>query len=302
MQKPIHSAAIFVCAEKDPGLAVTREMLSVLSGCPLLLNLDVSYKANLNDFRGEQFRYVSDEALLTCTSDDDSLKAVDCAIVLGGDGSIIRAASRCAPSHIPVLGINLGRVGYLADVERDELWLLSRLCTGDYRTERRMMLSVSVWREGRCIHETAPALNDAVISNGAISHMVELAMALGGEPLYRLHADGVIAATPTGSTAYSMSAGGPVIDPGLSCICVTPVCSHSLNERPMLLSPQSELSVTNVCTREDNTFLTVDGAENFKLLYGDTVKIRRAAAETEMIRFHGNSFYSLLSRKMGSKE
>lgn len=293
MQKPINTAALMICPEKDPGLSAARELLGTVSGYPLQIQIEGRFRGQLSEFSGEQFRFVSEDALY---------ENADCALVLGGDGSIIKAAARCAPKRIPVLGVNLGRVGYLAELERNELWLLPKLCVGDYRTEKRMMLSVSVWRDGKCIHRMTPALNDAVISNGAISHMVDLSLSCEGLPLLRLHADGVIAATPTGSTAYSMSAGGPVIAPVLSCICVTPVCSHSLDARPMVLSPESELSVENICTREDNTYLTADGTENFKLLHGDIVKIRRSETETEMIRFHQNSFYSLLSRKMGSRE
>ncbi len=290
MQKPIEVLSLMINTQKDVGLSMTREVLSVLSGCPVTVRICDDYRTRLPAY----------DRLIFCR-EEDLLSGADCALVLGGDGSVIKAAGRCARDRIPILGVNLGRVGYLAEVERDELRLLSGLCRGEYRVERRMMLDVSVYRGGKCIYRMPPALNDAVISNGAIAHMVELSVSCGGDPVTDFHADGVIVATPTGSTAYSMSAGGPIIDPAMDCVCVTPVCSHSLTARPMVLSPDSPLSIENICTREDNTFLTVDGVENYKLLEHDVVQITRAAEEALMIRFHENSFYSVLGRKMRAK-
>ncbi|MBO5649080.1 MAG: NAD(+)/NADH kinase, partial [Clostridia bacterium] len=156
---------------------------------------------------------------------------------------------------------------------------------------------VNVCRNGAEIHRMPHALNEAVISNGAIAHMVELAVRCDGQTVTQFHADGVIAATPTGSTAYSMSAGGPIIDPSLDCFCLTPVCAHTLSARPMLLSADCTLEIENICMREDNTYLTVDGSANYKLLLGDTVRIRRSSVETRMIRFHESRFFSVLNSK-----
>lgn len=289
MQKQIHTAAVWPNPQKDIGLRVTRDAIAVLAGCGTTPILPQSMREALGAKLPIQTVFVPDDALFG---------GCDCAIVLGGDGSVIKVASACADAKIPVLGINLGRVGYLAEVEQDELFLLSRLCRGEYRVERRMMLSASVLRDDREIFTMPYALNEAVISNGAITHMVELAVTCDGQAVTQFHADGVIAATPTGSTAYSMSAGGPIIDPALDCFCLTPVCAHSLSARPMLLSADCTLEIQNICQREDNTYLTVDGAANFKLLFGDVVRIRRSAAETRMIRFHENSFFSVLNRKM----
>lgn len=289
MPKQIHTAAVLPNPQKDLGLRVTRDAVAVLAGCGTTPILPQSMRDCLGEKLPSSAMFVPDDALFD---------RCDCAIVLGGDGSVIKAASACAEQKIPVLGINLGRVGYLAEVEPEELYLLSRLCRGEYRIERRMMLSVTVLRDNSEIHRMPYALNEAVISNGAISHMVELDVSCDGQPVSRFHADGIIAATPTGSTAYSMSAGGPIIDPMLDCFCLTPVCAHSLTARPMLLSADCTLDIKNICRREDNTYLTVDGSANFKLLLDDTVRIRRSAAVTHMIRFHENSFFSVLNRKM----
>ncbi len=289
MQKQIHTVAVCPNPAKDIGLCVTHDAIAVLAGCGAKPLLPQSMRDTLGAKLPTAAAFVPDDALFD---------GCDCAVVLGGDGSVIKTASACAERNIPVLGINLGRVGYLAEVEPEELFLLSRLCRGEYRTERRMMLSISVLRDGHEIHRMPHALNEAVISNGAISHMVELDVSCDGQAVSQFHADGVIAATPTGSTAYSMSAGGPIIDPTLDCFCLTPVCAHSLTARPMLLSSDCTLDIKNICRREDNTYLTVDGAENHKLLCGDVVRIRKSNVSTQMIRFHENSFFSVLNRKM----
>ncbi len=289
MYKAIHTIVMIPNPGKDTGLSVTRDALAVLADAPVSVRLPLSLRASLSEFAAENVGFFTDEALY---------QRADCAVVLGGDGSVIKAAARCAKDAIPILGINLGRVGYLAEAEPNELFLLSRLWRGEYRIEHRMMLAVSVLRGGCELHRMHPALNEAVVSNGAISRMVDLSLACDGNFAGNFHADGVIVATPTGSTAYSMSAGGPIIDPALNCLCVTPVCAHSLSARPMLLSANSTLTMENICRREDNTYLTVDGDENFKLLYGDVVSVQKASVETQMIRFHENSFYSVLNQKM----
>ena len=289
MPNPIHTVAVCPNPAKDIGLCVTRDAIAVLAGCGAKPVLPLS----MRDILGTKL-----PGTVVFVPDDLLFEGCDCAVVLGGDGSVIKTASACADRRIPVLGINLGRVGYLAEVEQEELYLLSRLCRGEYRMERRMMLSVSVLRGGSEIHRMPHALNEAVISNGEISHMVELAVSCDGQAVSQFHADGVICATPTGSTAYSMSAGGPIIDPALDCFCLTPVCAHSLTARPMVLSSDCTLEICNTCQREDNTYLTVDGAANYKLLYNDIVRIRKSTAETRMIRFHENSFFSVLNRKM----
>ncbi len=291
MQKKIQVIAVFPNAVKDVGFCVTRDALAVLADEPVRLRLPASLQPSLGADCAKNVTFCADKTILD---------GADCALVLGGDGSVIKIAAECTALGIPLLGINLGRVGYLAEVEKDELYLLTRLSRGEYRIEERMMLSICIERDGKQIYKMPPALNEAVISNGAISRMVDLAVSCGGHPITSFHADGVIIATPTGSTAYSMSAGGPIIDPALDCLCITPVCAHSLSARPILLSPDSPMNIKNVCQREDNTYLTVDGKENFKLLYGDVVTICRSAAVTRMIRFSENGFYTVLSRKMGT--
>ena len=168
-------------------------------------------------------------------------KAADIIITIGGDGTIIRYAKRAAFDNKPVLGINAGRVGYLANIEQNELELLHKLKQNEYFVEKRMMLSVTVFENGRRLGEYN-ALNDAVITGGFISRIIDISVILGGDSInYR--ADGLIISTPTGSTAYSMSAGGPIIDPLTQSMCITPICSHSLSAKPILLGAENTIKV-----------------------------------------------------------
>lgn len=223
---------------------------------------------------------------------------MDVIIVLGGDGSILSAARYCISSGVPILGINLGRLGYMAEIEADETEMLARLFTGDYGIEERIMLDVSVYRRGEKLVSRASALNDAVISNGSVARMVDIELSEGGTFVSNYRADGLIFSTPTGSTAYSLSAGGPVIDPNMRCICVTPICPHSFAAKPIIFSESALLCAKNICEREKSLFLTLDGKINIEIFRGDTVKIRRSESHTRLIKLKDKGFYAVLHSKM----
>lgn len=223
------------------------------------------------------------------------------AVVLGGDGSILRAAGKTSELGIPLLGVNLGRVGYMAEIEADDLASLDLMFEGKYRVESRMMLDVSILRGIECLRSMT-ALNDAVISNGAVARMVDIALDCDGVCSGMYHADGLIVATPTGSTAYSLSAGGPVVDPALDCFCVTPVSAHSLGARPMIFSATCELAVYECGTRESEMYLTVDGSENIRIERGSRIVLRRSDKVTKLIRIKNNGFYDTLIKKMSDKD
>ena len=190
-------------------------------------------------------------------SEDELYKIADLVITIGGDGTIMRYAKLAAPHNKPVLGINAGRMGYLANIEQNELGLISKLKTKEYIVEKRMMLQVSVIENGKVINEYT-ALNDAVITSGFISRIVDISASVSGDSInYR--ADGLIVSTPTGSTAYSMSAGGPIIDPLTECFCITPICSHSLSAKPILLGADSVITLKAFSKKRTDIFLTVDG-------------------------------------------
>ncbi len=216
----------------------------------------------------------------------------DVVIVLGGDGTILRVARNCALTGVPIIGINLGRIGYMAELELDELSMLDRLFTGDFQIEKRMLIEAEVGGEKLF------ALNEAVLGGDSVFRIVEIELWCEKNKVNRYRADGLIAATPTGSTAYSMSAGGSVVDPRLEAIMITPICSHSLNATPLLFSAESELIMKNVTSRAEKLYLNLDGCEVRELAFGETVAIRRSDKTVSFIRLKDGTFYDVLRRKM----
>lgn len=224
----------------------------------------------------------------------------DVVFVLGGDGSIIEAARRCMGKDIPIVGINFGRVGYLAEIEINELDLVDRILGGDGVVEQRMMLDVSILRGEREISAQLPALNEAVLTNGPVPRLLSFEMYCDGEPAQKCFADGMILSTPTGSTAYSLAAGGAVIDPSMDCICTTPICPQTMNSHPVIFRGDSVLELANMVTRcpDGTIYLSVDGRENYVLEKGDIVRIRRSRSRTKIIRIKNGGFLSALQRKL----
>jgi NAD+ kinase len=239
-----------------------------------------------------EFRYLPMEAVYA---------EANILIVLGGDGTILEAARRAASRATPILGINLGRLGYMAELEMSELDQLSRLFTGEYELDERSMLRVELYA-GNELRSFCYALNDAVISNGSIPRMIDLELTEGGNPVTTYRADGLIVSTPTGSTAYSMSAGGAIVDPRAPCFCVTPICPHSFIARPLVFSDQSVLEIRNVCTREKMLYLTVDGRMNFELYRNQVVRITKSQLHTNLIRLKSCGFYRRLRQKMSDSK
>jgi len=231
---------------------------------------------------------------------DEVYASADLMVVLGGDGTILETARRAAIRNTPILGINLGRVGYMAELEMSELDLLEHLFSEnpDYTVEHRSMLHVELLNTNGEVRTTAYGLNDAVITNGSIARIVDVELSENGVPVTTCRSDGLIVATPTGSTAYSMSAGGPVADPRVKCFCVTPICPHTLSNRPIIFPDTAILEIKNVCQREKMLFLTVDGRTNCELYRGETVRITKSPMETCLIRIKAWGFYHKLRTKM----
>ena len=258
-------------------------------GCKLLVSTNNKERMMRMNRSGVDFSYLPL---------DEVYANAEIAVVLGGDGTILEAARRAAPRATPILGINLGRVGYMAELELNELDMLPRLMSGDYTIDVRSMLQVEQYSVAGKLKSHTYALNDAVISNGSIARIVDLELSENGLPVTRYRADGLIIATPTGSTAYSLSAGGALVDPRLGCFCVTPICPHSLGARPLLFPDNAVLQVKNTCQRERNLFLTVDGRTNYELFRNETVRISRSDLVTNLIRMKNNGFYHILRMKM----
>lgn len=220
----------------------------------------------------------------------------ECALIiaLGGDGTIIHAAKKAALFNKAVLGINVGRLGFMAGLEVNELSNLSRLLEGDYTIDRRMMLKVGISSSDEVFY----ALNDAVVTKNALSRIVDLSIQIDGDAVAKYRADGIILATPTGSTAYSLSAGGPVVDPQMRCMLMTPICPHSLFSRSIMFSEDSCLSISTHCSPGTSAFLTVDGEHGRPLQSDDVVTVRKAELSASLIRLKPQAFYQVLHEKL----
>ena len=228
-------------------------------------------------------------------------QAADIILTIGGDGTIIHAAAHASFFHKPILGINTGRLGFVAELEKDELDMLSRLADGSYSIEKRMMLQIT--HSGQNGFRSFRAMNDAVISRGSLSRLIDIDVSLAAEKGYicSYRADGLILSTPTGSSAYSLAAGGPVVEPTMKCILMTPVCSHSLFTRPVVFSHHSRLSVTASCDDDTEVFLTVDGAVTVTVHKEDVILVEEAGTATEFIRLKDRTFYRVLNEKFTEK-
>lgn len=228
---------------------------------------------------------------------DEIYQSVDLIVGIGGDGVMLEAARRATPAGIPILGINMGRVGYMTELEMTELDLIDNIFKGDYYLDERAMLRVEIQSAKGNNKFSAYALNEAVIANGTTARIIDLELWDNGRLVSEYRADGLVIATPTGSTAYSLSAGGPIIDPTLSCFCVTPICPHSLIARPLIFPDTAKLEVRNTCVRERVLHLTVDGRATFDLFFGDSVVITKSVLKTKLLRIKNNDFYYKIRMK-----
>ena len=228
---------------------------------------------------------------------DAAIQFADAAVVLGGDGTMLRLAREAAMYQVPLLGINVGHVGFMTELEPAELAEMDKLFTGDFTLDSRMMLHVAVERNGRVVYEN-DALNDIVIAKGTAFRVVRVGIAADNEEVTRFNGDGVIAATPTGSTAYGLSAGGPVIEPSAENIAVIPICAHALAAKSFVFAPARSVSITAACEGGSEVFISADGGQGFAVRPDDRVVITRSKLQTRLIRLKGNSFYRILQQKL----
>ena len=242
-------------------------------------------------------RLYKDENIIFFGSEYTMLKSCDMVLTIGGDGTIIHAARKSAPLDKPLLGINTGRLGFVAELEPNELDMLKRIAEGNYSVEKRMMLKVT------CKNNDFYAMNDAVISRGSLSRLIDIDVSLAEDRGYicSYRADGLIVSTPTGSSAYSLAAGGPVVEPTMKCIVMTPVCSHSLFARPVVFSHKSQLAVSASCDDNTQVYLTLDGAKTLTIARSDMIYITSSKIETKLIKLKDKSFYKVLNDKFTEK-
>ncbi|WP_374338079.1 NAD kinase [Methyloversatilis sp.] len=218
------------------------------------------------------------------------------AVVVGGDGSLISAARKLAPYDVPLVGINQGRLGFLTDVARSSmLAAMDALIRGEFRAERRVLLEASVLREGAGVF-SAYALNDVVVSKGDLGRMIEFEVRVDGEFVYSQRSDGLIVSTPTGSTAYSLSANGPIVHPSLGGMLIVPLCPHALSSRPIVLGDEAVLKVRLFVRHDARAHF--DGQEHFNLQGDDELCIRRSPHQVTLLHPPGYSYFAMLREKL----
>lgn len=262
---------------KDIELCMTKKLCKLLSAKGVTVLMEPAY---------------ADSGIDAVYSAEKLYGSTDTVIVLGGDGTILCAAEECARRGIPVMGINLGRVGFMTETEQDDMeQATEKLLSGRYKIEERMMMEVSVGEQEYL------ALNDVVVAKPD-AQMINTAVFADGEKITEYIADGVIIATPTGSTGYSLSAGGPVADPGTEMFLATPICAHTLKARPAVLAPEKKISVKLLDGANSKAEITVDGMVVENLLLGGEVTIRKSEVKLRLIKFGQQSFYDILTAKL----
>ena len=227
---------------------------------------------------------------------DRELSNADMVICFGGDGTILHMAKAAARRGIPILGVNIGTMGFMAELESSEMHKLSQLAEGHYTLDSRMMLDVTVQRDRDIIFHDL-CLNDAVITKGAVARISHIEVECDGVPAMECSGDGVIIATPTGSTAYSLSAGGPIVEPDAHNILITPICSHNIFSRCIVVSDKRVVTARMVHNARRNAFLSVDGGKALRMNMGDVAIMKKSHLETKLVRLNDRSFYDVLNAK-----
>lgn len=253
---------------------------------------------------GQGMEVFLDEEIAAALGEENGLErqalaiAADLLVVLGGDGAMLRAARSVRKFKIPIVGINLGTFGYLTEINLNEMYpSLERIIRGDYSTEERMMLDMEVVRDGRTSCEFT-VLNDVVISRGNLTRIIDMETAVDGSYLTTFRADGLIISTPTGSTAYSLSAGGPIVFPSQNAIIINPICPHTLTNRPIIL-PSSMTIAVKVWSEEEGVNVDLDGQESVTLNSGDTLIVRRSRYVTTLVSSANRDYLEILRSKLG---
>ena len=227
----------------------------------------------------------------------EELKSAEALICFGGDGTILHSSKLAMRRNIPILGVNIGTVGFMAELESGEMEQLARLARDDYRIDERMTLYVRLLHEGRVIYRDV-ALNDAVVTKGAVARVIQTAVFLDGVEAMNFSGDGLIAATPTGSTAYSMSAGGPIVEPQADNIILTPICAHDLQPRSLIAAPQRRVEIQIGRVNRRNAFLSVDGGKAMRVYGGDRILLECGNQKTKLLKLKNTSFFDLVKSKL----
>ncbi len=288
MRSEIKNIWLIINTKKEKSKEVAKKIINFFNKNKVKIYLPMSNAKVISD-------------LEFVTMKQDIPDNIDYVLVLGGDGTLLNTARNMVGKNIPILGINLGQLGFLTEIELDNLIDgLQRFCDGKYQIEERMMLYASVERNGLEV-DNYTVLNDIVVTKGAFARLIELETYVGECYVSNYTSDGLIVSSPTGSTAYSLSAGGPIAAPDLEVIIFTPICPHSLHARPIIISPDKTVRVV-VRSKNSEVMLTVDGQYGFKLQEGDIISITKSKYKTKLVRLEGRSFYYVLREKLRDGE
>lgn len=272
---------------RDKNFQTVRASMHILKECGMNPRLCLPFEVDRNFDLPRDLRFFRL---------DRELPNADLVICFGGDGTILHMAKAATRRGIPIMGVNIGTMGFMAELESTELDKLKNLATGDYTLDKRMMLDVTVQRDRDILFHDI-SLNDVAVTKGAIARIVHLSVKCDGVQAIECGGDGVIIATPTGSTAYSLSAGGPIVEPEAENILITPICAHDVASRCIVASDQRIVTVEMVHNARRNAYLSVDGGKAVRLNMGDVATIRKSNLETKLIRLKDRSFYDVVNAK-----
>lgn len=272
---------------RDTGFQTVREAHKILTSAGMDVKICLPFEVDRSFELPKDLRF---------SRLDRELSSAQLIVCFGGDGTILHMAKTATRAGIPLLGVNIGTMGFMAELESTELDQLKRLAADDYTIDSRMMLDVTVMRDKDIIFHDI-SLNDVVITKGAVARIVHLGVECDGVQAMECDGDGVIIATPTGSTAYSLSAGGPIVEPEAHNILITPICSHDMGSRCMVASENRVITVQLTRNARRNAFLSVDGGKALRLNMGDVATIRKSERQTRLIRLKDRSFYDLVNVK-----
>lgn len=272
---------------RDKNFQTVRNAVKILEDCGVETRLCLPFEVD------KTFDLPRD---LTFHKLDEELPSAELVVCFGGDGTILHMAKAATKHALPILGVNIGTMGFMAELESNEMNKLKQIATGEYRVDRRMMLDVTVRRDKDILYRDI-CLNDIAITKGAVARIVHLSVRCDGVQAMECGGDGIIIATPTGSTAYNLSAGGPIVEPEAKNMMITPICAHDMGSRCMVTSDKRVITVALVRNARRNAFLSVDGGKAIRLNMGDIATIRKSNMETKLLRLKERSFFDVLNSK-----
>ena len=272
---------------RDKNFETVREAMSVLREAGMETRLCLPFEIDRSCELPRDLRF---------SRLDREIQGASALVCFGGDGTILHMAKTATRHGLPILGVNIGTMGFMAELEASELSLLAKLAENDYKLDKRVMLDVTVHRDRDIIFHDI-CLNDVAVTKGAAARIVHLNVKCDGVDVMECSGDGILIATPTGSTAYNLSAGGPIMEPEANGMLITPVCAHDMRSRCVVAAQRRVITVSVVKNAHRNAYLSVDGGKAQRLNLGDVATIRKSALETKLIRLKERSFYDVINTK-----